>query len=225
MNSRKFNFIDLSQPLYNGIPLAGALPRFQSSLYLSLDAGDTCNCYSSVLSDHTGTHCDAPFHVLPDGKKLDQYPVDACSGTAICLDVTECEGQAITLEAMKKAESRCREMEKGDIVLFYTGHSRYWGKRPEGMEYLKNRPWIDPPATQYLINKKIKAIGIDVGGPDPLGAGHIVHDLLLSHEILIVETLTNLSSVVNREFLFLAFPLKLVGTSGAPLRAVAMLEE
>lgn len=126
---------------------------------------------------------------------------------------------------MKEAESRCREMREGDVVLFCTGHSRHWDKRPDGMAYLQDRPWIDPAATQYLIDKKIKAIGIDVGGPDPLGAGHIVHDLLLSHEILIVETLTNLSAVVNKEFLFLAFPLKLTGTSGAPLRAVAMLEE
>lgn len=71
MRNSKIRFIDLSQPLFNGIPLAGPLPRFQSHIYLSLEDGDTCNCYSSVLSDHTGTHCDAPFHVLPGGKTLD----------------------------------------------------------------------------------------------------------------------------------------------------------
>ena len=224
---KKFQFIDLSQPLFNGIPRASLLPRFVTWPCLSKQAGDSVNSNAQLFSDHTGTHVDAPRHIFDDGKTVDQYPVDAYSGRAIGLDLRECDGKAITAEAIQQAEKKaCRPVEAGDIVLLVTNHSKLWEATPNGYAYLKNRPWVDPEAAQYLIDKGIKAIGIDVGGPDPLGdSSHIIHNMLLSRDILIIESLANLESVMNRECMFLAFPLKLQGSTGSPTRAVAMLEE
>lgn len=223
---KSYRFIDLSQPLYNGIPLVSLLPRFAAWPCLSKSAGDTCNSNEQLFSDHTGTHCDAPRHMFDDGKTIDQYPVDAYSGKAVALDLRDYDECAITVEAIKEAEEKAaRGIEEGDIVAMVTTHSRHWAPIPDGYEYLKNRPWVDPEAAKYLIDKKIKAIAIDFGGPDPLGGTHIIHEMLLSRDILIIESLCNLEEVMNKEFMFLAFPLKLVGSTGAPTRAVAMLEE
>lgn len=223
---KNYRFIDLSQPLYNGIPLASLLPRFAVWPCLSKSAGDTVNSNAQLFSDHTGTHVDAPRHMFDDGKSVDQFPVDAYSGKALALDLRAYDGCAITATALQEAEAKAiREIEAGDIVAMVTSHSRHWGPTPDGYEYLKNRPWVEPDAAQYLIDKNIKAIAIDAGGPDPLGGTHIIHEMLLSRDILIIESLCNLETVINKEFLFLAFPLKLVGSTGAPTRAVAMLEE
>ena len=223
---RNYRFVDLSQPLYNGIPLASVLPRFVLWPCLEKRVGDSVNSNAALISDHTGTHCDAPRHMFDDGKSVDQFPIDAYSGPAVCLDVRHRDGMAITADDVKEAEAQAfREIQAGDVVLLATNHSRLWRETPEGYEYLKNRPWIDPSAAEYFVEKGIKAIGIDVGGPDPLGGTHIIHEMLLSRDILITESLCNLEQLIGKDFYFLAFPLKFTGSSGAPTRAVAMLEE
>lgn len=223
---KKYSFVDLSQPLHNHIPLASLLPRFVLWPCLEMDVGDSVNSNAALISDHTGTHCDAPKHIFNDGKSIDQYPVDAYSGPAVCLDVRKYDGCAITVEAIQEAEASApRKIQPGDVVLLATGHSRLWKETPEGYEYLKNRPWVDPDAASYLIEKGIKVLGIDVGGPDPLGGTHIIHEMLLSRDILIVESLCNLDTLLGKDIYFLAFPLKLKGSTGAPTRAVAMMEE
>lgn len=79
---------------------------------------------------------------------------------------------------------------------------------------------------QYLIEKNIKAIAIDVGGPDPLGGmRHIIHEMLLEKDIMIIESLHNLCQIKNKEVFLCAFPLKIGGGTGAPTRAVAMVNK
>lgn len=97
---KKYSFVDLSQPLHNHIPLASLLPRFVLWPCLEMDVGDSVNSNAALISDHTGTHCDAPKHIFNDGKSIDQYPVDAYSGPAMCLDVRKYDGCAITVEAI-----------------------------------------------------------------------------------------------------------------------------
>ena len=226
MLPKNVRYVDLSQTLANGIPLATVLPRFSKWQCLELDKGDSVNCQALLISDHTGTHCDAPRHVFNKGKTIDQYPPDAYSGTALCLDVTKYDQKAITTNAIKEAEEKSqRPIEKNDIVLLYTGHSKHWAPIPEGYEYLKNRPWVDPAAAEYLIEKGIKCLGLDVGGPDPLGGDrHIIHEMLLSQDILIIESLTNLNEIANKEFYLCCFPVKFADGTGAPARAVAMID-
>ena len=220
-------YIDLSQTIENGMPLAGVLPRISVWQCLEKKVGDSVNCQAELMSDHTGTHCDAPRHVFDSGKTVDQYPPEAYSGIAVCLDVTQCEGKAITAEAIQEAESKAeRPVKAGDIVMLYTGHSKKWAPIPAGYEYLKNRPWVDPEAAQYLIAKNIKAIAIDVGGPDPLGGTrHIIHEMLLERDILIIESVTNLWKIAGKEVFLCCFPIKIGGGTGAPARAVAMVDK
>ena len=75
--------------------------------------------------------------------------------------------------------------------------------------------------------KRQKGLGFDTIGIDPIAdEGLTRHRLLLSQrDIVIIENLTNLDKIGEGLFLFAALPLKYENADGAPVRAVAMLEE
>ena len=80
---------------------------------------------------------------------------------------------------------------------------------------------------QYLLDSKKKGVGFDVIGIDPVSDGNLTrHKMLLSQRnIVIIENLTNLDKIGNEIFTFAALPLKYKDADGAPIRAVAILEE
>ena len=74
-----------------------------------------------TMGSHTGTHMDAPAHMLRDGKTLDQFPADKYIGTAYVLDCSDLAGKEIPKARLQLHAS---EIEAADFLLFYTG----WGK-------------------------------------------------------------------------------------------------
>ena len=105
-------------------------------------------------------------------------------------------------------------IQEGDIVLFHTGMSdRYYL-----LEYFNSYPDIPESVANYLVQKKIKIIGVDMCSPDH--PPFPIHKILLKNNILIIENLANLKSLVGKEFKIYAFPLK-VSLDGSPVRVVA----
>ena len=80
---------------------------------------------------------------------------------------------------------------------------------------------------QYLLDSGKKGVGFDVIGIDPVSDGNLTrHKMLLSQrDIVIIENLTNLDKVGCGLFTFAALPLKYKDADGAPIRAVAIIEE
>ena len=80
---------------------------------------------------------------------------------------------------------------------------------------------------QYLLDSGKKGVGFDVIGIDPVSDGNLTrHKMLLSQrDIVIIENLTNLDKVGSGLFTFAALPLKYKDADGAPIRAVAIIEE
>ena len=70
---------------------------------------------------------------------------------------------------------------------------------------------------------QIKTIGIDTPSVDNIN-NNLVHNILFSHDICIIEGLNNLDKVSNKEFFFSAAPLKIKGSEGSPVRAYAVIE-
>lgn len=217
--------IDLSQALEAGIPLAHVLPPFGIEQYLSQTKGDVVNCLLLHLSDHTGTHCDSPRHVFPDGVTIDRMPADLLVGPIELYDFSAIERAAgITARDLMDLEARRgRKAGRGSVVLLRTDHSKRWAPTPEGEAYLKDRPFVCLDAAQYLIERQVKAVGLDTGGPDPLGGSLSVHAHLLGHGVPVIESLCNLDLIpAQGEYFFLGFPLKIRGGTGSPIRAVAV---
>lgn len=114
------------------------------------------------------------------------------------------------------------EIKEKDTVVFSTG----WEKQiKEKDNYMKNNPGLSKDAAEYLVEKKVNAVAIDCPSIDiGTDSGFIAHKMLLSNQILVIENLCNLYRFNNEKFTLLIIPLKLVGASGSPIRAIGIEE-
>ncbi len=207
--------IDLTHPLSEGMPAyPGTLPPTVKQANTVENDGYAEKLVS--MYTHTGTHIDAPAHMLADGPTLDQLNMDYFVGQACVIDVSG----LITIE---KAflESQEGSMDGCATVLFHTGWDRYWGQK----EYFRGFPVLSREATQWLAAKGLKGIGWDAISVDPVGSRDFPNHMVLFRAGMIsIENLTGLGDLVGKRFLFSCLPLKLVEADGCPVRAVAILE-
>jgi arylformamidase len=173
------------------------------------------------LSTHTGTHMDAPFHFNPNGQTIDQVEVSRyICNNAILIKIQKNANEMITSDDITRNSKY--EIKEKDTVVFSTG----WEKQIKQKDnYIRNNPGLSKDAAEYLVEKKVNAVGIDCPSIDiGIDSGLIAHKMLLSNEILVIENLCNLYKFTNRKFMLLVTPLKLAGASGSPLRAIGIEE-
>ena len=169
------------------------------------------------MFSHTGTHMDAPAHMIEDGACLDELPVERFFGKAVVIDATGCAGQKI---GMRELQPREKAIAASDFVLFRTGWSRYWGRE----EYFRGFPVLEPEAAVWLVAQGLSGIGVDAISVDPADGGEYeVHGALLGGGLVVIENLTNLHVLPAEGFHFSCFPLPLKDADGSPVRAVALL--
>jgi arylformamidase len=162
---------------------------------------------------HTGTHADAPAHVIPGGRTIDRMPPECFCGTAVVLHVPE-GTEKITAEAA----AACPGADKADFLLISTGWEKYWGCP----EYFTGYPVLDDSAARWLVSTHKKGAGFDVMSPDPVDSAELpLHHILLGGGLVVVENLCGLSGLPDGLFKFCAMPLKLKDADGAPVRAIA----
>jgi arylformamidase len=198
-------------------------PGYPVPNFIKWSKFDTQGYVSEVmfLSTHTGTHMDAPFHFNPNGQTIDQVEVNRyICNNAILMKIQKNANEMITAGDIMR-NSKCEIKEK-DTVVFSTG----WEKQIKQKDnYIRNNPGLSKDAAEYLIEKKVNAIGIDSPSIDiGIDSELIVHKTLLSNEILVIENLCNLYKFTSRKFTLLVTPLKLAGASGSPVRAIGIEE-
>jgi arylformamidase len=189
------------------------------------------------LSEHTGTHVDAPFHFDPHGRTMAEVPVDALLLRPYCkYDLTSDHhqpGDLIGLEHLKAAEARGGfALEPGDVAIIEVGWDRQLPGGPEGRArdwWGRNQPGLADEACEYLAEKGVAAVASDTAACDVAAVdgevsgahGHL--SAFLPRGILIVEGLTGLAGVPPTG-LFLALPLKIADGTGSPVRVVLLTE-
>ena len=170
------------------------------------------------LYSHTGTHIDAPAHMLAHAATLDRLPVDQFVGRARVLDVSALGGREIGAAFL---EARAAELEGVAFVLFHTGWQALWGQEA----YFSGFPVLAPDAARWLCRRGLKGIGFDAMSADPVGAPVFVNHLACFEAgLILIENLTGLDQLAGKTFLFSCLPLKLDQADGSPVRAVAMLD-
>jgi len=171
-----------------------------------------------TLFSHTGTHMDAPAHIIPGARKLDQFPIERFCGPACVVDVRGDDVGKIGVEVL---EARAEDIRASDFVILRSGWSRHW----ESEEYFRAFPVLSPEAAQLLVDAEIKGVGIDMISVDEVDStAFAVHNILLGAELVIVENLTNLEALPDSAFTFYCFPLRIEDADGSPVRAVAAVE-
>ena len=198
-------------PVYPGDPA----PVLTKAATLTKDG---CRTAALSLCSHTGTHMDAPSHLLPEGRSLDQMPMSQFSGRATVLDVSG-EGAVITESFL---QANYDAIYCADYILFYTGWEDRWGTDA----YLEDTfPVPDEAAARYLVSRGLKGVGTDALSLDRLSGPHPVHTALLKSGAVILESLCLKKVRGRKDFLFFALPLKFQDADGAPIRSFAELRE
>lgn len=170
-----------------------------------------------TMYSHTGTHMDAPAHMLAEGKTLDQLPIESFMGRGFVLDVRECTETEIPLSRVQSVENLLPDI---DFLLIQTGWEAYWGKD----EYFQDFPALSEEAAEYLMQFELKGIGVDAISIDLMETKTFpIHGILMKSGLVILENLKNLS-LLEGVFEFQALPLNVEDADGSPVRAIAILE-
>ncbi|MCF0143869.1 MAG: cyclase family protein [Firmicutes bacterium] len=218
--------IDLTHNIENGMQIYPGDPEIRISEGL-IHESDYCHVDVLQLNSHTGTHIDAPYHFLPEGKKITDFAADKFTGKGITLDLRgKGENEAITVDDIEKALEKSggkadAGLSENCIVVLATGWYEYFGTD----KYLRH-PYISREAAEYLVEKGVSIVAVDFLNVDStIDEEWNAHPVLLGNDTLIVENLNNTGELdFGKEYTFSFQPLKITGSDGSPIRAIAIEE-
>ncbi|MBM4425552.1 MAG: cyclase family protein [Chloroflexi bacterium] len=163
---------------------------------------------------NTGTYVDSPFHRFAHGKDLSQLPLSSLADLDAVVIRAAGVGRAVDRSAIGNVDVR------GKAVLIHTGWSRHWRTDP----YFEGHVFLTADAAEYLRDSGAALVGIDSYNIDDTAAkSRPVHTTLLGADIPIVEHMTGLDQLPDRNFRFFAVPVKVKGMGTFPVRAVAVV--
>lgn len=194
--------INEQTPVYPGDPATKIEPA-------GILAKDGYNDHYISLGTHVGTHVDAPLHMLEGGASLDKLPIVQFVGNGRLVEVS-----STGFDSVKSAGIR-----EGDIVLFRTGMSDKY----HDPAYFEDYPVMSEEVAKYLVEAKVKMVGVDTCSVDNQDSFPI-HKILLASNVLIIENLTNLNQLTGKDFIVYALPLNLQ-IDGSPARVIAEIKE
>ncbi len=186
---------DITQELFSCRVYPGD-PKPVCERVLQTANGDICNLTKFSMCAHNGTHVDAPFHFIGDGKTIDQVGLSSFVGDCYVGtkngDVSADDAKAL-LAAAKEAGAAERILIKGEAVV------------------TKEAAEVFSEAGILLLGNESQTVG-------PLEAPMEVHLILLGKGIVLLEGI-ELSEVSEGRYFLSAAPLNLGGADGAPCRA------
>ncbi len=237
--------VDLTQPLGEHTPVIGLPAPFANTPPLSRrqlsrydDAGPAWAWDVLELGEHTGTHLDAPIHWITgrDGEDVGSIPAGRLVGPAVVVDRTaeaaEDPGYLLTVADLEAFEAEHGPMPAGAWVLFRTG----WGARAQDAEAFLNvgaqgpvTPGPDAAAARWLATEReisgfgVETVGIDAGAAGGFDPPFPAHHHLLGHGRYGLTQLANLDELPVTGAVIVVAPLRLVGGTGSPVRALALV--
>jgi len=201
---------------------------------------------------HTGTHMNAPIHLVQRAKDLAAIEPDRLFGNGVVLDIPKKNWALITAADL---ESSATKVQEGDIVVIVTGwHHKY----SDGLEYYGESPGLSKDAAEWLVAKKCKLVAIDTpqidhplatslgphrGGPtmnrlvvayknatglDPAKEHpewNVAHKTILAADIPTIEQVGgDVDLLVGKRATFVATPWKFIYGDACQVRFVAMTD-
>ncbi|WP_092218598.1 cyclase family protein [Desulforhopalus singaporensis] len=201
---------------------------------------------------HTGTHMNAPLHLVQRAKDLAAIAPDRLFGNGVVLGIAKASYGVITARDL---ESATPSVQEGDVVVIVTGwHHKY----SDGLEYYGESPGLSRDAADWLVAKKCRMVAVDTPQVDhPLAtslAGHrggptmnrlvgaykkatgldpqkehphwnIAHKTILQADIPTIEQVGgDVDLLIGKRATFVATPWKFVHGDACPVRLVAMTD-
>lgn len=214
--SRESDFIDVSHVVEDGMVTYKGLPAPIICDYLSreesrshYDAGTQFQIGKLEMVGNTGTYLDSPFHRYEGGKDLSELPLESLADLEAVV-VRHGGGRAVDRDAFAGLDVG------GKAVLVNTGWDANW--RTDA--YFEGHPFLTRGAAEHLAGSGAALVGIDSYNIDDTEDGsRPAHTVLLGEEIPIVEHMTRLEQLPDRDVRFSAVPVKVKNFGTFPVRA------
>ena len=182
---------------------------------MNLAAGDEANVSQLETDVHVGTHVDAPCHFLQEGTAVEELSLDVLIGPAYVAYLPEVKAvTSADLEELNLPPNTTR-------LLLCTTNSQLWANNVT--EFNNDFVALTADGAQWLADKGIRLIGVDYLSVQRYYDSTLTHEILLKAGIIILEGL-NLTNVTAGMYKLVCLPIKLVGSDGAPARAVLIRE-
>ena len=188
-------------------------------------------------AEHGGTHLDSPVHFAEGKWTTDQIPLNRLVGDAVVVDVQSGADSSadyrVDRRALDEWERQHGAISAGAIVLLRTGWSRHWADRAKYLGTTRagaaavaelHFPGIDSAAANWLVERRVGAVGIDTPSIDyGQTSTYPSHQVLFAANIPAFENVADLDRLPARGSYVVALPMKIKGGSGGPLRIVALV--
>ena len=161
------------------------------------------------LDAHTGTHIDAPLHIIPGGDTISRFHLEQLICPCRILDFSKVSG------GISREDLITKEVVSGEFILLKTKNSFV-----EGFQF--DFVYLKEDGAKYLAELPVMGVGIDALGIERDQPGHPTHKFLLEKSIPIIEGLRLKDAAWEGKYLLIAAPLSLVNTEAAPARVVLL---
>lgn len=202
-------FYDISRPLSAGIAVWPGDTPFECRPTGRRSRGDSVNLSTLILSAHTGSHADAPFHFTDDGPTIEAVDLSAYWGPAQVVTINKSSGPLVP------DDFAAYDLARAPRLLV---HSPASAADPRVFHH--DFVYPSPELANYLGARGIRLYGTDAPSMDAADSQTLPgHNALQRNGILIIEGL-DLSAVPDGLYELVAFPLRIAGGDGSPVRAV-----
>lgn len=201
--------IDISMPITEAIQVYKNKPEKKPKV-TAIATHDKNGMHESEIhmNLHTGTHVDAPLHMIENGKTIADLPIEKMVTRARVVDVSKVTG-GITQQDLED-----KGIQKDDFVLLKTQNSF---TESFDFEFI----YVERTGAAYLAELGIKGVGIDGLGIERAQSDYATHRTLLGADIPIIEGL-RLKDVAEGEYILVALPISIPEAEAAPVRAVLL---
>lgn len=181
---------------------------------------DGWNAVNIDIYSHSGTHMDAPIHFGVDGPTIDLMPLSRLICKASILDLTGIQPSSeVRIEDLGKLKNT---LKAGDGIIIKTGWSKFSVSDPH--KYRDQLPRISENLARWLVEKGLNMLAVEppsVANVNDLEEVTLIHRILFSGQVIIVEGICNLDKIKAEKVELMALPLKIGAGDGAPARVLA----
>jgi len=202
---------DISIGISPTIPVWPGNPGVELVRVNDMDKGANSNVSRLALGVHTGTHFDAPAHFINGAPGIETLPLTSLIGEALVIHLPSVN--RVTAAGLEQANIPAGEQR----LLIKTRNSTYWAHGDT--EFHTDYVGVGNDAAEWLVERKVALVGVDYLSVAPWKESHPTHETLLKAGVVVVEGL-NLAAIEPGRYQLICLPLKLIGSDGAPGRAV-----
>jgi len=193
---------DISQEVFSCQVYPGD-PAPEKRRLCSMESGDLYNLTAFSMCAHNGTHIDAPFHFLKNGKTVDAIGLDAFVGMAFVAEHQGIVSRGDAVEILEKAKEQDPEAARRILI--------------------RGAAVVSAEAAEVFASSGLLLLGNESQTVGPEDAPMEVHLILLGADVILLEGI-RLAEVPEGVYFLSAAPLNLSGADGSPCRAVLITD-